>query len=65
MRLQITSYTYSLDLPVDQLPEADKGFINDKYWFNDAIPIGFGILGTLTKKRQHPFSNLRELMPQS
>ncbi|WP_297335804.1 hypothetical protein [Algoriphagus sp.] len=28
-----TSYTYSLDLPTDSLPEADKGFINDKYWF--------------------------------
>ncbi|MGM0946336.1 MAG: hypothetical protein ACQEW9_14220 [Bacteroidota bacterium] len=28
-----TSYTYSLDLPADSLPEADKGFINDKYWF--------------------------------
>lgn len=27
-----TSYTYSLDLPQDQKPQADKGFINDKYW---------------------------------
>jgi hypothetical protein len=27
-----TSYTYSLDLPADQMPPADKGFINDKYW---------------------------------
>lgn len=27
-----TSYTYSLDLPKDQLPAADPGFINDKYW---------------------------------
>ncbi|WPR75478.1 hypothetical protein [Algoriphagus sp. NG3] len=27
-----TSYTYSLDLPSDSLPDADKGFINDKYW---------------------------------
>lgn len=27
-----TSYTYSLDLPKDQLPPADKGFVNDKYW---------------------------------
>jgi len=37
-----TSYTYSLDLPVDQLPEADKGFINDKYWLMMPIPIGLG-----------------------
>jgi hypothetical protein len=27
-----TSYTYSLDMPSDSLPTADKGFINDKYW---------------------------------
>ncbi|MEB2775685.1 hypothetical protein SYJ56_10235 [Algoriphagus sp. D3-2-R+10] len=27
-----TSYTYSLDMPADSLPDADKGFINDKYW---------------------------------
>ncbi|SFA87674.1 hypothetical protein [Algoriphagus aquimarinus] len=27
-----TSYTYSLDMPTDSLPPADKGFINDKYW---------------------------------
>jgi len=27
-----TSYTYSLDLPADEMPPADKGFINDKYW---------------------------------
>jgi hypothetical protein len=27
-----TSYTYSLDMPSDSLPVADKGFINDKYW---------------------------------
>ncbi|PRY88988.1 hypothetical protein [Mongoliibacter ruber] len=27
-----TSYTYSLDLPKDELPQADAGFINDKYW---------------------------------
>ncbi|WP_194776052.1 hypothetical protein [Pararhodonellum marinum] len=27
-----TSYTYSLDLPSDQKPPADRGFINDKYW---------------------------------
>ncbi|WP_373523189.1 hypothetical protein [Aquiflexum sp.] len=27
-----TSYTYSLDLATDQMPPADKGFINDKYW---------------------------------
>ena len=27
-----TSYTYSMDLPKEQLPPADKGFINDKYW---------------------------------
>lgn len=27
-----TSYTYSLDLPKDQMPVADGGFINDKYW---------------------------------
>jgi hypothetical protein len=27
-----TSYTYSLDLPQEDLPPADKGFINDKYW---------------------------------
>ncbi|WP_040480988.1 hypothetical protein [Mariniradius saccharolyticus] len=27
-----TSYSYSLDLPKDQLPPADKGFVNDKYW---------------------------------
>jgi len=27
-----TSYTYSLDLPKDELPNADAGFINDKYW---------------------------------
>ncbi len=27
-----TSYTYSLDMPADSLPVADKGFINDKYW---------------------------------
>jgi len=27
-----TSFTYSIDLPADQLPDADKGFINDKYW---------------------------------
>jgi hypothetical protein len=29
---QDTSYTYSLSLPQDSLPPADKGFINDKYW---------------------------------
>ncbi|MFC3416098.1 hypothetical protein [Algoriphagus hitonicola] len=28
-----TSYSYSLDMPADSLPEADRGFINDKYWF--------------------------------
>lgn len=27
-----TSYTYSLDLPKEELPKADAGFINDKYW---------------------------------
>jgi hypothetical protein len=27
-----TTYTYSLDMPSDSLPDADKGFINDKYW---------------------------------
>ncbi|GHB45711.1 hypothetical protein [Mongoliitalea lutea] len=27
-----TSYTYSLDLPKEELPPADAGFINDKYW---------------------------------
>lgn len=27
-----TSYSYSLDLPKDELPQADAGFINDKYW---------------------------------
>ncbi|MFD2035603.1 hypothetical protein ACFSKL_12440 [Belliella marina] len=27
-----TSYTYSLDLPQEELPKADAGFINDKYW---------------------------------
>ena len=27
-----TSYTYSLDMPADAMPDADKGFINDKYW---------------------------------
>lgn len=27
-----TSYTYSLDLPQEDLPSADKSFINDKYW---------------------------------
>jgi hypothetical protein len=27
-----TSYTYSLSLPADSLPPADKGFVNDKYW---------------------------------
>ncbi len=27
-----TSYTYSLDMPADSLPDADKGFVNDKYW---------------------------------
>lgn len=27
-----TSYTYSLTLPADSLPPADKGFVNDKYW---------------------------------
>lgn len=27
-----TSYTYSLDLSAEEMPPADKGFINDKYW---------------------------------
>lgn len=27
-----TSYTYRLDLPKEELPKADAGFINDKYW---------------------------------
>ncbi len=27
-----TSYTYSLSMPSDSLPPADKGFVNDKYW---------------------------------
>lgn len=27
-----TTFTYSLDLPADQLPEVNQGFINDKYW---------------------------------
>lgn len=27
-----TSYTYSLDLSKEELPKADAGFINDKYW---------------------------------
>ena len=27
-----TSYTYSLDSPNEEMPDADKGFINDKYW---------------------------------
>ena len=27
-----TSYTYSQDLPADQIPPGDKGFVNDKYW---------------------------------
>jgi hypothetical protein len=27
-----TSYTYSLDLLEKEMPPADKGFINDKYW---------------------------------
>ncbi|UZD22067.1 hypothetical protein PBT90_01165 [Algoriphagus halophytocola] len=27
-----TSYTYSLDTPKEEMPDADKGFINDKYW---------------------------------
>lgn len=27
-----TSYTYNLDTPKDEMPKADGGFINDKYW---------------------------------
>jgi hypothetical protein len=27
-----TSFTYSLDLPKEELPTIDGGFINDKYW---------------------------------
>ncbi|MDX5479214.1 MAG: hypothetical protein LPJ98_12245, partial [Cyclobacteriaceae bacterium] len=27
-----TSFTYSLDLPKEELPKIDGGFINDKYW---------------------------------
>lgn len=27
-----TSFTYSLDLPKEELPAIDGGFINDKYW---------------------------------
>lgn len=27
-----TSYTYSLGLPKEDMPPADAGFINDKYW---------------------------------
>lgn len=27
-----TSFTYSQDLPKESLPDADKGFVNDKYW---------------------------------
>ena len=27
-----TSFTYSLDLPADEMPLQDKAFINDKYW---------------------------------
>lgn len=29
---QDTSYTYSLDLPQEEMPKADGGFVNDKYW---------------------------------
>src|SRR5690606_31038217 len=27
-----TSFTYSLDMQSDSMPDIDKGFINDKYW---------------------------------
>jgi len=36
-----TSYTYSLDLPADSLPVADKGFVNDKYWMMFPFQLGW------------------------
>jgi hypothetical protein len=36
-----TSYTYSLDMPSDSLPDADKGFINDKYWMMYPFQLGW------------------------
>lgn len=55
-----TSYTYSLDLPKEQMPEADGGFINDKYWLMFPFQLVWdkGYTFTVIENTKAPISGL-------